>query len=275
MMVFTDLRLRLLSAAALSGVLFGALSFGAWGMRALLLAAACGMTYEWLRVSGYTRKSYFFISILVITLPLAVVMLREPLLALGILCFLVSGLVFLREIYGRSLLKVALGSFVIGLMILSAFSILLVCQSGFFMMIWLILIVVSSDNGGYFFGRWLGGPRLAPRISPGKTWSGVIGGIVMALLVAVIAYTYYFDRTLPAPILGRIVFLAVAGVAGDLLESWFKRLHGVKNSGRLLPGHGGILDRCDSYLVAVPALYLLVYFDRYFMVSFGEFEKVL
>lgn len=274
-MMFDDLRARVSSSVVLLGFVLGTLTFGVWGIKVLTIVVSIGMVYEWLRIVGYTRRSLFFVLTASIFIPVLIVSFREPVLALGVLFLIVSSFIFLREVYGMSLLKVALGALIIGMLVLSVFSCLALCQNGFFMIAWVALIVISMDVGGYFWGSWIGGPKLVPKLSPKKTWSGFIGGLLSAIFVSVLTYAYYFEATLPASLLWRIVFLGTMSALGDLMESWLKRAHGFKNSGRIIPGHGGVLDRFDGYLFAMPGLYLLIYFDRYFMVSFGEFEKVL
>jgi phosphatidate cytidylyltransferase len=115
----------------------------------------------------------------------------------------------------------------------------------------LLLIVWAADVGAYAFGRLMGRTKLAPAVSPGKTWEGVTGGLVTAGLAAGLAAAWL---GLPA---SRLVLLGVAtaliSVLGDLTQSMFKRNVGLKDSGRLLPGHGGVLDRIDSLTAAVPA----------------------
>ncbi len=114
----------------------------------------------------------------------------------------------------------------------------------------LLLIVWAADVGAYAFGRLLGRRKLAPAVSPGKTWEGVTGGLVTAGLAAGLAAAWV---GVPA---NRLIVLAVAtaliSVLGDLTQSMFKRNVGLKDSGRLLPGHGGVLDRIDSLTAAVP-----------------------
>ena len=124
--------------------------------------------------------------------------------------------------------------------------------------LFVVLIVWGSDVGAYVFGRWLGGPRLAPAISPGKTWSGAVGGLVAAVAVGALVVALAGD----APGAGSLAVaatLAVASQAGDLLESWIKRLAGVKDSGHLIPGHGGAFDRLDGLLVAAPLAAVLAW----------------
>lgn len=121
----------------------------------------------------------------------------------------------------------------------------------------LALVIWGSDVGAYLAGRLLGGPKLAPRISPGKTWTGAAGGaLASALIAAGMAKLLFVQIDLSAAlILGGV--LSIIGQAGDLAESAAKRRCGVKDSGRLIPGHGGLLDRLDAALTAVPAAALL------------------
>jgi phosphatidate cytidylyltransferase len=120
----------------------------------------------------------------------------------------------------------------------------------------LLIVVGTTDTAAYFTGRALGGPRLAPTISPGKTWSGLCGGVVGAALAgALTAWLLGSGRLAQAAGLGAV--LAAVSQLGDLIESAFKRLAGVKDSGSLIPGHGGILDRVDGLLLAAPVLALL------------------
>ncbi|MCL6619915.1 phosphatidate cytidylyltransferase [Thermomonas hydrothermalis] len=130
---------------------------------------------------------------------------------------------------------------------------------------WLLLalgLVWAADSGAYFTGRrfggrWFGGRRLAPRISPNKTWEGVVGGVVAALLIA-LPGALLLGAT-PAQLPGILLvsaFTVLFSVVGDLLESLLKRHAGLKDSGDLIPGHGGMLDRLDSVLAALPVFAL-------------------
>ena len=117
----------------------------------------------------------------------------------------------------------------------------------------LLLLVWGSDVGGYFAGRAFGRRKLAPAISPGKTWAGVVGGLVLGLGAV------GFDlapAALPLGLLAAYVLTIGFGVAGDLFESMMKRQRGVKDSGTLLPGHGGVLDRVDALVAGAPVLAL-------------------
>lgn len=114
--------------------------------------------------------------------------------------------------------------------------------------------VIATDIGAYFMGRAIGGPKIAPAISPSKTWAGLIGGMIGASLVSVLA-TLFGPRIPESSSLALAVFLgvliAIIAQSGDFFESWMKRRAGVKDSGRLLPGHGGLFDRVDGLLAVM------------------------
>ncbi len=130
------------------------------------------------------------------------------------------------------------------------------------MIVGIIGTVIAVDTFAYFFGRTIGGPKIAPRISPSKTWAGLLGGIVGASLW-IAAFIFFAARQISGPStmgfdmseIGTIalmgVVLAVAAQAGDFLESWLKRKAGVKDSSKLIPGHGGLFDRIDGMIPVV------------------------
>ena len=120
---------------------------------------------------------------------------------------------------------------------------------------YLLLVVWGTDIGAYFVGRRLGGPKLLPAVSPSKTWSGLFGGIATAAFLGY-ACALGFHARMPFAALGVAAILAMVAQAGDLFESYVKRRCGVKDSGRMIPGHGGILDRIDGLLVAAVFLVL-------------------
>lgn len=121
--------------------------------------------------------------------------------------------------------------------------------------LFLILVVWASDIGAYAVGRIAGGPRLAPAISPGKTWSGAIGGLVIAMAVGACVAVAIDGWT--GRVLAVAAVLSIVAQAGDLLESAIKRALGVKDSGHVIPGHGGLFDRLDGILTAAPVAAVL------------------
>lgn len=121
-----------------------------------------------------------------------------------------------------------------------------------------LLIVWITDSGAYLIGRKLGKHKLAPHVSPNKTWEGSIGGSLVSVIVVGLYLAFSpvkFAYGLPIMLLLTVV-LSVGGQIGDLIESAFKRHYGVKDSGKILPGHGGILDRFDSLLFVLPLMHL-------------------
>jgi phosphatidate cytidylyltransferase len=121
----------------------------------------------------------------------------------------------------------------------------------------LLLTIWSADTGAFVSGRLLGGPKLVPSLSPNKTWTGIIGGVALPAVVLSIYVAFLGGSAWRAGILGAV--LAIAGHTGDLFESWVKRRVGLKNSGGLIPGHGGVLDRIDSTLFVAPLAAALVF----------------
>ena len=116
---------------------------------------------------------------------------------------------------------------------------------GLALVLWVFLVTWSTDIGAYFAGRAIGGPKLAPAISPGKTWAGLYGGVAAATLIGA---AWALWNSLPPAILLLAPLFAVAAQGGDLFESWMKRRSGRKDSGTWLPGHGGVFDRVDGLL---------------------------
>lgn len=128
--------------------------------------------------------------------------------------------------------------------------------AGVWIVLWMLTVVWATDIAAYFTGRNLGGPKLAPSISPNKTWSGLIGGVTAAALIGMV-----FGIITGMPSIGTLFWMsaatAIVSQGGDLLESYIKRLCGVKDSGDLIPGHGGILDRVDGFVTAAPFVMIL------------------
>jgi phosphatidate cytidylyltransferase len=116
--------------------------------------------------------------------------------------------------------------------------------------LFLLLVVVAADVGAYFSGRQFGRHKLAPKVSPAKTWEGVYGGLAASAVLAVVGVVWF--RISAPPFLAVCALVVLASIVGDLTESLFKRHAGLKDSGSLLPGHGGVLDRVDSVTAAAP-----------------------
>jgi phosphatidate cytidylyltransferase len=134
-------------------------------------------------------------------------------------------------------------------------------SNGLERVLFLLLAVVATDVGAYFSGRTIGGPKIAPRISPSKTWAGLIGGAVLAGAVLVAAFLLQLTdgsyRVWAVAVFAIGAGIAVVAQIGDFFESWMKRRAGVKDSSRLIPGHGGVFDRVDGLLAVCFVLAVL------------------
>jgi phosphatidate cytidylyltransferase len=122
----------------------------------------------------------------------------------------------------------------------------------------LLIVIFANDTGAFYLGRLFGKHKLYEAITPGKTWEGAVGGLLCSIIAA-----FWFSRILrlyqiDLSILALVLFLSIVAQVGDLAESMLKRNHGVKDSGKILPGHGGILDRIDGLLFSIPVLYLFL-----------------
>ena len=135
---------------------------------------------------------------------------------------------------------------------------------GPWLIVYMFLLVWGADTGAYFAGKRFGKRKLMPRVSPAKSWAGVGGASVTVLLVTMTTQQHlYFSQNLSFGIYILALVLLFVSVVGDLTESMFKRQCGIKDSGSILPGHGGIMDRIDSLTAAAPVFALcLIFFDK-------------
>lgn len=133
--------------------------------------------------------------------------------------------------------------------------------NGLLLALWTLATVWVTDIGAYAAGRSIGGPKLAPKVSPNKTWAGLMGGVVSALVLGLLLWRF---AGLPLQLAFASPILAVMAQVGDLYESWLKRQAGVKDSGTILPGHGGVLDRLDGLAPVAPAAAALILLDMFF-----------
>ncbi|WP_312820210.1 phosphatidate cytidylyltransferase [Kaistella carnis] len=124
----------------------------------------------------------------------------------------------------------------------------------------LFVLIWSSDSFAYFTGKFLGKHKMAPKISPKKTWEGFAGGVFFTIILGYFIEMYYPDLRGNYMMVGLLV--SVFGPLGDLVESQLKRTFGVKDSGNIIPGHGGILDRLDSFIICVPVVYLYFILEK-------------
>ncbi|QQK76352.1 phosphatidate cytidylyltransferase [Salicibibacter cibarius] len=131
-------------------------------------------------------------------------------------------------------------------------------EEGFAFVLFVLIAIWATDTGAYLFGRKFGKRPLWPKISPKKTVEGALGGFALALVASIIFASFWPPFSSLWLTIVAVIVISVAGQCGDLVESAFKRYYNVKDSGKILPGHGGILDRFDSLIFVFPALYVLM-----------------
>lgn len=245
-----DLPVRALVGLLLIAVAAAALWWGGFAFWLLVAIAGIIMMHEWGGLHGATAQQKKLAQY-ALTVPLAIM---APVAAgPGFLAFgLVLGAMFFIAIVTRNG-RLGIGALYIGLPVLALLT-LRTGEQGLLLAFWTMALVWACDIGAYFAGRTLGGPKLMPAVSPNKTWAGLIGGVAGAGLFAVILTLSGLDWRLAA----ATPALAVLAQMGDLYESWLKRCAGVKDSGNLLPGHGGVLDRLDGLVAVAPVAALLV-----------------
>lgn len=233
-----DLKPRLLSALVLVAVAGLAIGLGGWVYKLLILAAMAGMAVEAATLFGLRVKSWrgCLYVLWAVGAWLAAATGRWD----AFPAFCVTALVF-----GAPL------CLIMCIIVLAGNALLWLRVGGVMPVLFVICVVVASDSCAYLTGRILGGPKLAPRISPGKTWSGSFGGLVGAILFGVVLAVLSGQGGIVQAGLWAAA-LGVVAQAGDLAESGMKRSLGVKDSGTMLPGHGGLLDRFDGLVFAAP-----------------------
>jgi phosphatidate cytidylyltransferase len=249
---WSDLRKRVISAAILAPLALACLWLGAWPWTVLIALAAGGLAGEWSQLCGVRATSFPGLAVPIVVLAAgAVAVAGQELAALVLLAAAFAGIAA-----ATSRPAFAAGTLYVGLATVSLIWLRGDTEAGRSNVLFMVLIVWASDIGAYLVGRFLGGPKLAPSISPGKTWSGAAGGLVAAMLVGLAAAQVLSPSTL-AHVLPIAAALGIISQLGDLLESAIKRHFGVKDSSRLIPGHGGLLDRLDGILAAAPGAALL------------------
>ncbi|WP_443019771.1 phosphatidate cytidylyltransferase [Sphingomonas adhaesiva] len=250
----SNLRLRMIASVGMIAVASVALWLGDIAFWLLTVVVALFMMAEWAdlqKVPPKTKRlAQFALSVPLATMaPAWLVIEPHDFFTLG----LIAGAAFFVVIVTR-LPQLALGVVYCGLPVLSLVF-LRRHDDGLLHAFWAMALVWATDIGAFFAGRSIGGPKLAPRLSPNKTWAGLGGGVIAAGLLGLILWT---EAGLPAALALMSPFLAVLAQAGDLYESWLKRQAGVKDSGNILPGHGGVLDRLDGLVPVAPVAAFVV-----------------
>ncbi|PDS78172.1 phosphatidate cytidylyltransferase [Rhizobium sp. L43] len=251
-----ELKLRIVSGLILAAIVLAATWYGGFTFR--ILAAVIGLLiyYEWSTITGIARdwvaNTVGWIGQAAIA---SLVLVGHFEFAAGMLVGVTAVGIALIILHGTSR-WLPVGLFYAGATGLALAAIRSDDRPGLYAMLFVFAVVWATDILAYFVGRALGGPKLAPSISPGKTWSGAIGGAVSAVAAGVVLIHFLIPGA-EFIAAGAALVLSVCSQSGDLFESFIKRKFGVKDSSRLIPGHGGVMDRVDGLIFACFSAFLL------------------
>ena len=243
----SNLVMRIAAALVLVPLALGAAYAGGVFWTALVTVVAVGLYLEWLMVVGEVR------TVSVGTAGAVAIAVAGICCAFGLIDFamvvLALGLVAVTALAAGRRVWVAAGFVYASAAELASVLVRFDTSEGWHALVLVFLVVWASDIGGYVAGRGIGGPKLAPRVSPNKTWAGAIGGFAASLVAAAVWALAGAGGLLAMLVLAAAV--SVVSQLGDLAESAVKRHFGVKDSSHIIPGHGGLLDRLDGYVAAI------------------------
>ena len=275
------LRQRIATASVLLIVAVGAMVWSSTAFAVVVTALLGFALAEWLQLTGATRSVSIVVALIVSATLLAVLLasshtIEALVLPLGAIAAAIWMAIVVLLMQPRAMalrLPRVVGMALAVLLTLAAwFALMRFLSQGVLVMLSVLLIVWTADTAAYFAGRAFGRRKLAPHISPGKTWAGVAGAILAVLLLAVVIWILDPDPRIysnnlfaavgPAFALFLLALLVALSIVGDLFESLLKRQAGVKDSGQLLPGHGGVLDRVDAMVPLLPTAVVIQWLFR-------------
>jgi phosphatidate cytidylyltransferase len=247
----SNLTLRILSSLVLAPLAIAAAYFGGVAFIAFWALAAIAVLWEWDNlVCTIERNQVFTIGVAALLGAAVMLALGRHVTAAGLIALSFLGSAVLAPATRR--FWCAMGTIYAGALLIAPVLLRRDAELGFAAIVLLFVVVWSTDIAAYFIGRALGGPKLMPRVSPNKTWSGAAGGTLAAVLGGIMVTQQIGAGSLV--IAGAIaLLLSVVSQAGDLLESAIKRRFAAKDAGHLIPGHGGVMDRLDGFVAAAVA----------------------
>ena len=250
----SNLVLRVASAAVLAPVALGVAYLGSWPFALFWCAAAIVILWEWSSfICGAGRRATFATGAVAFAVATALlVMTGMARLGVAVLIVLLGAIAAAGLASSQRRMWCAGGVLYAGVVLIAPVVLRADAQFGFVAIIFLFAVVWATDIVAYFAGRAIGGAKLAPAISPNKTWSGAIAG-ALAAAAAGVAVTRLGGVGSPLPVVLVALMLSVVSQGGDLFESAVKRRFEVKNASELIPGHGGLMDRLDGFLAAACA----------------------
>ena len=260
----SNLFLRVISALVLTPIVLAAIIYGNPAYDILLAVVGSLMALEWEKMIT-DKNSWIAVCLTLMSCLIVFLTPSDPVWSL-IVVPVFAVFLFIKT---KQNILLSFGAFYIGIPLLSLMYIAYYTDSGAndlgyssMYVLWVLFVVWATDTGGYVVGKTVGGPKLCPKISAKKTWSGLLGAIAFSAVttyVFIIAMSYHNHLQLPMRFLVlSSIGLAIVSQAGDLFESKIKRHLGIKDSGNLIPGHGGIFDRVDGLLFAAPVVALFV-----------------
>jgi phosphatidate cytidylyltransferase len=253
----SNLSLRVISGVILAAIVLGLTLAGGLLFRSLAIAIGAAILFEWCSITGVALDrvrtailgaGFFSLSLLV--------MFDVGEAVIWIFFVAAISACVIADQLRRGAFWSSAGLFYAGFSTVSL-DFLRADGRGLVTLLFLFAVVWATDIFAYFTGRAMGGPKLAPRISPGKTWSGAIGGAVCAMAAGT-AIAAFSGSGYGASVAIVALILSVASQIGDLFESWVKRKFGRKDSSHIIPGHGGVMDRVDGLVIAAMALYVTI-----------------
>ncbi len=252
-MAKSNLFKRTVTALILAPVVIGCIFLEFPYYNLLVLVAGAMVSWEWSNMCS-KEKSAIYATIYTISMATAVLLQSWfGIFLMSVLCMLAVLVKARKEdhkwllLLGVPYISLGIGSLMWLMIVSSPITVL-----------WLLLVVWGVDIGGYFVGTSIRGPKLAPKISPNKTWAGLFGGMMFAAAISG-SYAYGIGWEEYTTITIIAIILAVAEQIGDLIESAIKRRVGVKDSGDIIPGHGGVFDRIDGLIFTAPLLFMFIY----------------
>ncbi|SOC85722.1 phosphatidate cytidylyltransferase [Ensifer adhaerens] len=253
-----ELRLRILSAIVLAIIVLGATWIGGVYFAVLAVIIAALVYYEWTRITDAPAKDpeAYWVGWVAMALIGADILAEQGMDGWNEYLWSAVALVFVYALFRAKNRWNPAGIVYAGLTGISLAEIRGDDFMGFIAMIFIFAVVWGTDIAAYFTGRAIGGKKLAPSISPGKTWSGAIGGAVAAVVFGSLVVLCYM-KSVSAWIVGLALVLSVFSQIGDLFESFMKRRYKVKDSSHLIPGHGGVMDRIDGLVFACSGAFIL------------------
>jgi phosphatidate cytidylyltransferase len=247
----SDFPMRLVAGLVMAAVVAAFTLAGETLFAVLVVLGALIVAWEWGRLVHGTEGG-IVTAVLVVTVALAGVLAALGLVGLGLLALPIGAILATLLSLGRNALYSALGVFYAGLPAVALIWLRADPSLGLLAVIFLIAIVATADTAGFLAGRLAGGAKLWPRISPNKTWAGLLGALVASAIVgALFWFSLPYGSAVRLAVTGAV--LAAVAQAGDLAESALKRRFGAKDTGSIIPGHGGLMDRVDGLIAAAVA----------------------